>query len=230
MDVWQVPLIQKSITNQCRQMGRPVIIATQMLQSMVENLTPTRAEVSDVANAILDGTDAVMLSAETAAGAHPVASVQMMQRVALTAESYLATLSAGGQPEGLCQNSRTTSAIAEGAARTARYVSARLVAAWTATGETARQLSAHRLPVPVVAATFDPRTWRRMNLLYGVVPLLMERSDDPRVITAGIDRVLLERRLASADDLIVMVISTRPSLAGATDTLIVHRVGQPLSA
>lgn len=224
MDVWRVPLIQKDITVRCRAAGKPVIIATQMLQSMVTSPMPTRAEVSDVANAIIDRADAVMLSAETAAGAYPDLAVTMMDHVAQATEAYLREQTVR-QPETHVQKLGMTAAIAASAVQAATRLDAKLVAVWTATGETVRLIARHRLPMPVVGLTYDERVYRRLNLLYGVIPLRVEPMSNPAEMAAALDERLCERDLASPGDLIVVVTSTKPNAPGATDTTLVHRIG-----
>ncbi len=224
MDVWRVPLIQKEITARCRAAGKPVIIATQMLQSMVSSPMPTRAEVSDVANAILDLADAVMLSAETAVGAYPSVAVTMMDRIAQTTEAYQRERRAVGPAPETSAPHNETSAIAQAAVQAGLHLDARLVAVWTATGETARWLARHRLPMPVVGLTYDERVYRRMNLLYGVIPLRVEPLGNPAEMVSVLDTRLRERGLVSPGDVIVVVTSTRPRTPGGTDTVLVHRV------
>jgi len=223
MDVWRVPLIQKEITARCRAVGKPVIIATQMLQSMVASPMPTRAEVSDVANAILDLADAVMLSAETAVGAYPSVAVTMIDRVAQTTEAYQREHRAVGLAPETPAPHNATSAIAQAAVQAGLHLDARLVAAWTATGETVRLLARHRLPMPVVGLTYDERVYRRMNMLYGVIPLRVEPLSNPAEMAEVLDARLLEHGLASPGDLIVVVTSTRPRTPGGTDTVLIHR-------
>lgn len=225
MDVWQVPLIQKDITARCRAAARPVIIATQMLQSMVSNPMPTRAEVSDVANAILDGADAVMLSGETAIGSYPDVAVTMMDRVAHTTEAYQRERRQVEPAPRRASIQGTTSAIAWAAVQAASHLDARLVAVWSATGETVRLVAQHRLPMPVVGLTYDERVCRRMNLFYGVIPLQVAPLANPAEMAAVLDTRLVERGLASPGDLVVVVTSTRPQTPGGTDTTLVHRVG-----
>jgi len=227
MDVWQVPLIQKAIVARCRQAGKPVIVATQMLQSMVSNPTPTRAEVSDIANAILESVDAVMLSAETATGQFPLLAVEMMQRVARAAEGYRAQFPADQPATSLPTTARCTSAIASAAVQAARQLDAKLVAVWTATGETVRLVAQQRLPMPVVGLTYDERVWRRLNLLYGVVPIHVPVITNPLEMMPVLDARVVDQRLASPGDLIVVVTSTRPQSPGATDTVLVRRIGEP---
>ncbi len=225
MDVWQVPLIQKSITLRCREANRPVIVATQMLQSMITAPTPTRAEVSDVANAIVDGADAVMLSAESAAGAFPVESVRMMKLVSRAAEAYHAPGRAFEPAMSVSVRHARISAIVHAAVQAALTLDARLVAVWTATGETARMIAGHRLPMPVVALTQDLSVFRKLNLFYGVRPLLAPPRENPAELASWLDSVLVEKKLARAGDYIVVVTSTRPTISGETDTTLVRRIG-----
>lgn len=226
MDVWQVPLIQKAITARCRAAGKPVIVATQMLQSMIQAPMPTRAEVSDVATAILDQNDAVMLSAETAAGDHPDAAVGMIARVANAAESYRAELPADAAPSSMPAGGRVAAAIARGAAQAALHIAARLVAVWTFTGNTVRLMAQARLPMPVIGLTSDPRLFRRLNLLYGVTPLLVEPMSDPGRMARVLDQRLVAEGLARSGDAIVVVTSTAPTRPDATDTTLIHHVGR----
>lgn len=225
MDVWRVPLVQKDITLRARAAGIPVIIATQMLQSMVTNATPTRAEVSDIANAILDGADAIMLSAETASGEYPTLAVDMMDKVARVTEDYLRIHPLQRQPAVVSAASPTTSAIAHAAVQAAQDVNARLVAVWTATGATARMVAQHRLSIPVIGLTPDIRVFRRMALWYGVTPIRIEPTGNPAEMTLLLERRILQLGFARPGDLIVVVTSTRPTVPGATDTTLVHRIG-----
>ena len=225
-DLWQVPLIQKDIVGRCQRAGVPVIVATQMLQSMVNCPTPTRAEVSDVANAVFDHADAVMLSGETAVGRYPRQSVYIMNRVAAATEEFLATQPSlpVNTPRGT-QRHQPAAAMAHAAVQAALDLGARVVAVWTATGSTVRMVAKHRLPMPVIGLTYNERVYRQMNLIFGVIPLHVEPMDNPRQMVATLDTLLLERRLVSPDDLVVVVMSRQPHTPGATDTTLVHRVG-----
>lgn len=225
MDVWRVPLIQKDILRRCRAAGKPVIIATQMLQSMIASPMPTRAEVSDVANAILDQADAIMLSGETAAGKYPDLAVTLMDRVAAATEAFQRDCCEGGFQPYLGSSQTTTAAVAQAAVQAASKIRAKLVAVWSATGETVRLMAQHRLPIPVVGLTYDERVYRRVNLLYGVVPLRVAPLSHPQEMAAVLDKRLLELGLAERDDTIVVVGSTKPHTPGATNTTFVHRVG-----
>jgi len=225
MDAERVPLLQKDIVRRCQRAGKPTIIATQMLQSMVSSPVPTRAEVSDVANAILDSTDAVMLSAETSVGQFPVPVVAAINRIATETEQFLARTGHGSQqPSG--SKVGFTWAVAHGANLLARELSASLVATWTESGYTAGLLSKHRPPQPIVALSPDHRVCRQMALCYGVYPIQMGRPDDQDAMLNQLDRVLLQRGLAKANDLIVIAAGTRLQEPGATNSLLIHLVAQ----
>ncbi len=225
MDVWQVPLIQKNITQRCREAGKPVIIATQMLQSMVTMTTPTRAEVSDVANAILDEADAVMLSAETAAGEYPARAVEIMRLVSESTEGFLRQHPRPPRLETVEADNPRASAIASGAVHSALHLGARLIAVWTSTGETVRLVAQHRLPMPIAGLTYHDEVYRRLCLLYGVIPLHVPPISNPAEMVAVLDRKLLGVRLVRPNDLIVVVTSTNPTTPGNTDTTLIHAVG-----
>ncbi len=226
IDLWRVPLIQKEITRKCRAAGKPVIVATQMLQSMVASPTPTRAEVSDVANAILDRADAVMLSAETAVGQFPVHAVALLRNVAQVTEEALSPENFGGgaPDDSISASNPITAAIANAAVRAALSLNVRAVAVWSATGATVRMLTRARLPMPVIGMTHDERVWRQLNLLYGVVPLGVPALSNPAQMANLLDAHLIQRGVAGPGDLVVVVTSTRPTTPGATDTVLVHRI------
>ena len=162
MDVALVPIIQKDMIRRCQSAGKPVIVATQMLQSMVENSTPTRAEVSDVANAIFDGTDAVMLSGETSVGKFPVVTVHTMAHVAEVTEDYLVREEIPLKPAPKVRTTLPAGALARGALRIVSDLQAKLVVVWTQTGTTARVFSKHHFPCPIIALSPDHRSLRRM--------------------------------------------------------------------
>jgi len=224
MDLAEVPLLQKRIVRKCQQAGKPAIVATQMLQSMVGAPTATRAEVSDVANAILDGCDCVMLSAETSVGAYPVQSVRMMNRIAEQTEAYLNRQSAAARVDASRTMRRITTAVAHGANLLARELEAKLVGVWTQTGNTARLLSKTRLNVPVVGLSPDETVCRRMSLYYGVIPMRRKRQAEMPAMLGELDRVLLEQHFARPGDLIVVIAGTRLEHDGATNSLLMHLV------
>lgn len=228
MEVCRVPLIQKEITLLCRRRGKPVIIATQMLQSMVDAPVPTRAEVSDVANAILDATDAVMLSAETSVGKYPLAAVRMIRRIAERTESF-------GHRYGdeLGANVPTLFPVAKAVVRAAALVAADLdvpaVAVWTDHGRSPRLLCKHRLTQPIAAFTADERVCRQMAVLYGVVPVHRPQVLGLQSFMEQADRILLEEGIVRKGEQIVLIADMHPDVPGDTDALIIRIVGNDLS-
>ena len=225
MDLAQVPLLQKDIVARCQRVGKPVIVATQMLQSMVHSPVATRAEVSDVANAILDATDCIMLSAETSVGTFPLASVDMATRIAAYTERFQGEHGLFGQVDPEATVRRVATTVARGASLLARELNTKLVAVWTQTGETARLLSKCRLDRPVIGLTEDEPIAQRMALYYGVLPLQMPRRLNQDQMVATVDEELLRRDLVAHGDLIIVVAGTRVEAAGATGALLIHRVG-----
>ncbi len=177
MDVWRLPILQKDMVRRCRRAGKPVIIATQMLHSMVSNATPTRAEVSDVANAVLDGADAVMLSAESAVGRYPVESVEMLNLIAREAMTFRG--STPGEADGLLDQrlvvgqevDATKSAVARSAALIARDLGAKLIVVWCHSGTTARWIAKYQPTQPIVGLSSDETVCHQLALCYGVEPL-----------------------------------------------------------
>lgn len=173
-----VPLEQKRLIRLCNKVGKPVITATQMLESMVNNPRPTRAEASDVANAILDGTDAIMLSAETSVGQYPLEAVKTMYRIACKVEQ--ATLTGEWQPPShvvLGSAADVTDAVSHATCETAHDLNAEAIISATASGMTARSVSKYRPHAPVIAVTPDHRVQRQLMLTWGVVPLIGHRGD-----------------------------------------------------
>jgi pyruvate kinase len=222
MDLPEVPLAQKRIAELCQTAGKPCIIATQMLETMTHSPQPTRAEVSDVANAVLDRADAVMLSGETAVGEYPVRTVRMMNRIAARAESY-----AGAEVGGLRITDgawRTAAALAGAVHAIVEGEEIAAVAVFTATGATARMLSKSRLPLPILALTQHRSAARRMQLYHGVIPALAAAPEHTREVLALASRLAMDRGIATPGDKLV-VVSGRPiGVTGATNTMVVHRV------
>ena len=228
MDLAIVPVLQKRIIAMAHDYGKPVIVATQMLQSMIHNAAPTRAEVSDVANAIYDGADAVMLSGETAIGQYPVQTVATMARIAtVTLDQMIAdhTIVARRPKKQLDEGRYRTAAIAHGVAAVVEDLDAKLVATWSQRGGGARYLSKNRLPVPILAASDDPVALRRMSVLFGVVPVHLALPEDREAFGRRIDQVVQERRLAEAGDPIVLVAGEPLGVPGVTNCLWVRYVG-----
>lgn len=225
MDAAQVPLIQKDIVMRCQQASVPVIIATQMMQSMVTSPRPTRAEVSDVANAILDGTDVVMLSAETSIGKHPARAVDAMNNVARQTEDFLARSDKAVDRRQAPSSLRVTWAVVHGAQALVDQVGGRMVGVWTESGFTARLLSKRRLSQRIIGLSSHERTCRRMCLFYGVEPLHATRPAGDEDMLSQLDQIFLERQLCEQGELIVIVAGTRLREPGATNTLFIHLVG-----
>ncbi len=229
LDMAQVPIIQKDLVRRCQRAGKPVIVATQMLQSMVENASPTRAEVSDVANAIFDGTDAIMLSAETSVGHFPTAAVSTMAHVAEVAEDYLVTAGDISHIPNI-EVSNPATALARGAYRIVRDIDAKLVVIWSEAGHTALVFSKHHFPVPIVALSSDPRALRRMAIHYGVIPEQLARPDHINELLSTVDTFVLDKEYAKKGDRIVVVAGWSPGMRETMNGIIVHTLGEKWSA
>ncbi len=220
-DLARVPLLQKSLIELCRRVGKPVITATQMLESMVHEATPTRAEVSDIANAIYDGTDAIMLSAETATGKYPEAAVAVIDRVARATESHLDPHTAFNRR----QNASTgvSTAICDGAVATALNLDARRVVVYSHSGHTARLLARSRLPMNIVAVTNSETTYRQLGLSYGVSPVYLPEVTNLPQLLIEMDCLVVQEAWGSPGDNLVIV-SSLDGRDGQIDTLHVHCV------
>lgn len=186
-----VPVVQKELIGRCLAEGKPVITATQMLESMTVSQLPTRAEASDVANAVIDGSDALMLSAETATGEHPVETVSMMSRIIGTAEEYTLTLDRDESHDSTLAGTdkaldKDTDAVASGAVKTAREVGARAIVVLTHSGRTARLVARRRPSVPVIALTDVERVARQLSLVWGVETIQIESIETTEEIFAVI--------------------------------------------
>ena len=220
----EVPLHQKEIIRKCNQRGVPVITATQMLQSMIDHPRPTRAEASDVANAILDGTDAVMLSGETAIGAYPVHAVAMMREISQIAESQMPCRVGypDGPPPGRIHP--ITDAICEAAARMADELDVRLIATSTSSGYTARQIARQRPRQPVIAMTPDELVSRQLALVWGVVPVVIPSYEATDDMLAIVTQTLLNAGYAHSGDQVVLSAGLPPGVPGKTNFVKVHRI------
>jgi pyruvate kinase len=221
----KVPLIQKSIIRKCNEAGKPVITATQMLESMIHNPRPTRAETSDVANAILDGTDAVMLSGETAAGHYPVEAVTVMVNVAQNVEhdqhlyekNYRRISDISGQPH-------VTEAIGQGACHIANSIGARAILAFTQTGSTAALVSKYRPGLPIFAVTPSKSVRRRMALYHGVRSIQVDIEGNTEDQILSVEKAVLESGHLTTGDLVIITMGSPLSDPGSTNLLKVHRL------
>ncbi len=216
-----VPTIQKAVIRWCNESGKPVIVATQMLVSMVNSPVPSRAEVTDVSTAILDGTDAVMLSDETTVGKYPVESVRMLDKIARATERDLHP-SFRSLPE--AESAETATAIARAACSLADYVGARAIVAPTQTGATARRVSMYRPSHPIVAICSEPRVARTLNIYRGVLPVVMRPAKDLDRLFEQADQAAEGLGLAKKGERIVVTSGT-PGMIGTTNTIKVSVIG-----
>jgi pyruvate kinase len=219
----ELPLLQKRIIAVCNEVGKPVITATQMLQSMVEHPRPTRAEASDVANAILDGTDAVMLSGETATGKYPVESVLMMKQIAeITERAFPYDQWRGKRSNGLV-NGTVTEAIGEASCTIAEEVGAEAIASATLSGYTAQQISRFRPRIPILAISPSAYTQRRLAMVWGVETLLVPDFDDTDTMVAKTAEALRDYGLKEGQ-LVVITGGVPFKQSGHTNLIKVHAV------
>jgi len=223
----EVPSVQKRLIREANRHGKPVITATQMLESMVHHPRPTRAEASDVANAILDGTDAVMLSAETAVGEYPFEAVRAMDRIIREMERQGVGERGLGRDERRRADSETVSvedAIALGTSAVARMLKTPLIVTLTKGGFTARKVAAQRPPVPILAVTTEPVTYRQLALVWGVTPVLVDRVPGYDAMLAVVRDLILKRGYARSGDRIVMTAGVPWDVSGTTNLLKVEVV------
>jgi pyruvate kinase len=220
----RIPLIQADILRRTNQAGLISITATEMLESMTQSPRPTRAEVTDVATAVMAGTDAVMLSAETATGLHPTEALAMMSRICSTVESE--TSVAGVQHTYLTHESAVASAIAQAAVDAAANLGIDTIVAFTESGSTARLLSKYRPAARIVAFTPDPVTRRRMAFYRGVTAYPFERRDYTDHMIAAAEKVLERERICRRGDGVVMVAGIPPNQQASTNLLKIHVIGE----
>lgn len=216
-----VPLIQKRIIRLCNERRVIVITATQMLESMTASPRPTRAEASDVANAVLDGTDAVMLSGETASGRYPVEAVETMARIVAAAEQGLEQAPIPAQAP---SPAPFPAAVCAAGARAARETGAKVVVAFTESGTTARLLSKERPPVPIVAYTPHDAVRRLMALYWGVLPRAMRTIPNTDELIRELERSLREEKLAESGDRIVILLGAPAGTRGRTNLMKLHTI------
>jgi pyruvate kinase len=219
----RVPVVQKNIIARARECRRPVITATQMLESMTENPRPTRAEASDVANAIFDGSDAVMLSAETATGKYPVEAVGMMARIIEEAEASIHEYPRPATTEKL----KVAETVAELVCHASRELHMKLIAVFTHSGFSAKLVSRYRPLVPIIGFSPEAATRRRMALLWGVTPRSIVDIKRIDMLPAIAEKRLLEERLVKKGDVIGIVAGTPLGIRGTTNMMKFHVIGNP---
>ncbi|MFM9694063.1 pyruvate kinase [Streptomyces europaeiscabiei] len=225
MPLEQVPLVQKRTVKLAKRNAKPVIVATQMLDSMINNSRPTRAEVSDVANAVLDGTDAVMLSGETSVGKYAVETVRTMSRIVAAAEEDM--LVKGLPPLTEHNKPRTQGgAMARAAAEIGDFLDAKFLVAFSQSGDTARRLSRYRSPIPLLAFTPDPATRSQLSLTWGVETFLGPSVDSTDAMVDQVDELLLTYGRCKKGDVVVITAGSPPGVAGFTNMVRVHHIGE----
>jgi pyruvate kinase len=222
----EVPLIQKRMVDLGRSQGKPVIVATQMLDSMIRNPRPTRAEVNDVANAVLDGADAVMLSGETAKGAYPVQAVETMARIVTRTEKEIRVWQRPSSRPFVASQT-VPDAVSHAAVTIAEQMQAKVILSLTQSGSTARMVSKYRPDCPISGVTAERRTWRELALVWGVVPILTgkKHEDEREMVESGLLATLAEG-MASEGDIVVVTSGLPTGIAGTTDMVKVHTVGR----
>lgn len=227
MDLAEVALLQKKIIHICQEYGKPVIVATQMLESMIHSAGPTRAEVSDVANAIFDGADAVMLSGETAVGKYPVQAVAMMNKIARKTNDFIKVnkiFPGTGilNPELSARNAAVSTAVKE----VAKQLNPVFLVVWTNWGGSALYLSQQRLPIPLLAFTADKKRLRMLNLLYGVESVYIKQPTSGSKFIKAIDEYLLGKQWAKLSDPIIVVSGDPIGRAGLANRIVIHHIGE----
>ncbi|SDS09450.1 pyruvate kinase [Friedmanniella luteola] len=219
-----VPLVQKRIVTAARRWAKPVIVATQMLESMISAPRPTRAEASDVANAVLDGADAVMLSGETSVGEYPVVTVETMARIVSTTEAH-----GQEQMQDIDWDPHTTSGvITKAAAEVGERIDAKFLVAFTHSGDSARRLARLRSEIPVLAFTPVEQTQAALTLSWGVVSFLVPMVNHTDDMIRQVDKALIETGMIAEGERVVIVAGSPPGVAGHTNMVRVRRIGAPL--
>ncbi|MBN1680402.1 MAG: pyruvate kinase [Anaerolineae bacterium] len=231
----RVPVHQKNIIRRCNAAGKPVITATQMLNSMIENPRPTRAESTDVANAIFDGTDAVMLSGETAIGKYPLQSVEMMVRIARIAEQYMKEHDELHPERRVLRvlkevetNRTIPAAISHVTAQIAQMLDAKLIIAGTWSGYTARRVARVRPDTPIMAATPNRKTFNRLALVWGVTPVLVNEYQTIDEMIEVVVKTAIDAEMVCGDDMIIIIGGVPFGIGGQTNFLKVARVGESI--
>ncbi|WP_049564315.1 pyruvate kinase [Streptomyces sp. SBT349] len=220
----KVPMVQKRLIELCRRNAKPVIVATQMMESMITNSRPTRAEASDVANAILDGADAVMLSAESSVGRYPIETVRTMSKIVVAAETEL--LSRGLQPLVPGKKPRTQGgSVARAAAEMADFLGGKALVAFTKSGDTARRLSRYRAVQPILAFTSEPATRNQLTLSWGVETFVVPHVNHTDEMVELCDAELSKLNRFAPGDTMIITAGSPPGVPGTTNMVRVHHIG-----
>jgi pyruvate kinase len=226
----EVPFLQKKIIDRARLNAKPVIVATQMLESMISSPSPTRAEASDVANAVLDGADAVMLSGETSVGEYPVHTVETMARIIQATEAHALEQHEVGTLRALPFEPRTKGGvITKAAGEVAERIEAKYVVAFTTTGDSARRMSRLRGPIPILAFTPEAQTRSQLALSWGVETFKTAGVEHTDEMVRQVDEQLLQIGRVQEGDLVVIIAGAPPGIPGSTNALRVHRMGDAIN-
>jgi pyruvate kinase len=226
----EVPFLQKQIIDRARLNAKPVIVATQMLESMIGSPSPTRAETSDVANAVLDGADAVMLSGETSVGEHPIHTVETMARIVTATERHALEQQAFGHFEAIDWDPRTRGGvIAKAAEEVATRVEAKYVVAFTQSGDSAKRFARLRSNIPVLAFTPEARVRSQLSMTWGVETFLTHTVDHTDEMVRQVDEQLLQVGRVEEGDLVVIIAGSPPGIPGSTNALRIHRMGDAIN-
>ncbi len=221
LPIEDVPMLQKQCVTLARENAKPVIVATQMLESMINNSTPTRAEATDCANAVLDGADALMLSGETSVGEFPLEAVRVMARIIERTEQV-----ALNQISPLQHNPSTKGgAITKAATEVGAQVDAKYLIAFTQSGDSARRMSRLRSPIPILAMTPDQSTLNRLSITWGVEPMLAPMVKHTDEMVMQVDNLLINSHRVKRGELVLIVAGSPPGIPGSTNAMRVHKVG-----
>jgi pyruvate kinase len=220
-----VPFLQKRVIDKARRNAKPVIVATQMLESMIDNPRPTRAEASDVANAVLDGADAVMLSGETSVGEYPIETVETMARIIASTEDHELAKMAAIDWQPLTRGG----VIAKAAAEVADRIDAKYLVAFTQSGDSARRLARYRGRVPVLAFTPEAKVRSQLSMTWGVETFLTNPVEHTDEMVRQVDEALLEIGRVEQGDQVVIIAGSPPGIPGSTNALRIHRMGDAIN-
>lgn len=226
MPMEEVPVAQKLIIAKCNRAGKTVITATQMLESMTQNPRPTRAEAADVANAIIDGTDAVMLSGEMAAGAYPVESVAMMAKIAVATENSLDYAKLLNQQQDLPYLDSITYAVSRSSVLSAFNLNAKAILTATSSGQTARKIAMHHPKTPIIAGVTSEAVRRQLSLVRGVQAYIMEESHDLSRLFYNLEIMAKEVGIVQDNDLVVITCGVPIGVSGTTNMMKIHSIGE----
>ena len=221
MPIEEVPLVQKLCITLAREQAKPVIVATQMLDSMIVNATPTRAEATDCANAVLDGADALMLSGETSVGAFPIEAVTVMGRIIERTEEAMLDKIAPLQHQPHTKGGAITKAATEVGA----IVGAKFLVAFTQSGDSARRMSRLRSPIPILALTPEDAVYNQLSLSWGIEPIITPSVDHTDEMVKQVDTILLNSGRAKKGESVMIIAGAPPGIPGSTNAIRVHMVG-----